>query len=449
VPGDAATLAAVRLIAVWLVCFGAYAATLGSDAVPGSEYAGHEPHYLLAAASIVDDGDVDLTNQYARSGVRPDTRPVRGRLHGPEGVGLALLVAPAYALGGSKAVELWLAALAALGFVLGALLGRRLVPEPWASTGALLVGLSPPALGWAATVAPELTAGTLLAGAALCALSLRERPRAGAALGGGALLAALPWLGPQFLLPGLPVAVVLVRWALRARRRLVALLAGELILASLIFYASLNDVLYGGLTPYAARGGSPTGAEFPLGYVERGPRLVALWLDRDAGLLRWTPILALAFYAAWLLWRSRREHLARALPARAETEVAAGLLLAVCAGALVVAAFAAPALRGPWFPGRHLICALPCAAALVGWGLRHAPRVGAVLGALTLLASAWLFIQVRGGDVGWSPPASRAPLGPLADALPRWDSAWAAVVAATVAAALAAVVAREWRDRAA
>jgi hypothetical protein len=440
----------VRLIAVWLVCFGAYAATLGTDAVPGTEYAGHEPHYLLAAASIVDDGDLDVTNQYAQSGLRPDARPFRGRLHGPEGVGLALLVAPAYALGGSKAVELWLAALTALGFVLGALLGRKLVPEPWASTGALLVGLSPPALGYAATVAPELTAGALLAGAALCALSLRERARAAATLGGAALLAALPWLGPEFLLPALPVAIMLVSWTLRARRRVLALLAGEVILASLVFYASLNDALYGGLTPYAtALHDSPTGAEFPLGYVERVPRLVALWLDRDVGLLRWAPILALAFYAAWLLWRSRREHLARAVPARAEAEVAAGLLLAVCAGALVVAAFAAPALRGPWFPGRHLVCALPCAAALVGWGLRHAPRAGAVLGVLTLLASAWLFIQVRGGDDGWSPPASRAPLGPLADALPRWDSAWAAVVAAAVAAALAAVVAREWRDRAA
>jgi hypothetical protein len=450
----------VRLLALWLVCFGAYAATLGTNAVRGSDYAGHEPHHLLAAASIADDGDVDLTNQYAtrayagfhRGVLQSSGKPIRGRLHEPEGIGFALLIAPAYALGGPKAVELWLAAIAALGFVLAARLGRFLVPEPWASTGALLVGLSPPALGYAATVAPELTAGALLAGGALCALSLRERARAGAALGGAALIAALPWLGPQFLVPAVPVAVVLVRWTLRARRRLVALLAGELVLASLVFYVSLNDVLYGGVTPYAAaRGGAPTGAELPLGYVERAPRLVALWLDRDAGLLRWAPVLALAFFAAWLLWRSRRDYLARAVPARAEAELAAGLLLAVCAGALLVAAFAAPTLRGPWFPGRHLVPALPCAAALVGWGLRHAPRTGAALGALTLLASGWLLVQVWTGRAGWSPPASRAPLGPLADALPRYGtgSVWAAVVAAALAAVLAAVVAREWRDRSA
>jgi hypothetical protein len=450
----------VRLLALWLVCFGAYAATLGTHAAGRSDYAGHEPHHLLAADSIADDGDIDLTNQYAtrayasfqRGDLHPSGKPVRGRLHEPEGIGLALLIAPAYALGGAKAVELWLAAIAALGFVLAARLARRLVPEPWASGGALLVGLSPPALAYATAVGPELPAGAILAGAALCALSLRERARAGAALGGAALLAALPWLGPQFVVPALPVAVVLVRWTLRARRRLVALLAGELVVASLVFYVSLNDVLYGGVTPYAAAiAGTPTGAEFPLGYAARVPRLAALWLDRDAGLLRWAPILALAFFAAWLLWRSRREHLARAVPARAEAEIAAGLLLAVCAGALLVAVFAAPTLRGAWFPVRHLIPALPCAAALVGWGLRHAPRVGAVLGALTLLASAWLLVQVYSGDAGWSPPASRAPLGPLADALPRYGSGslWAGVVAAALAAALAAVVAREWRDRAA
>ncbi len=445
----------MRLIAVWLVCFAAYAATLGTDAVPGSGYAGHEPHYLLAARSIAEDGDVDLTNQYARRayagfvprGLRPDARPVSGRLHETEGAGLALAIAPAYALGGPRAVELELAAIAALAFVLAASLARRLVPEPWASAGALLVGLAPPALAYGSAVDPALGAGALLAGAALCALSLRERVRPAAALGGAAMLAALPWLGPQLVVPALPVAVVLVRWTLRARRRTIALLAGELLLASLVFYGSLDDALYGGLTPFAAaRGAGPaTGADFPLGYAGRAGRLLAVWLDRDAGLLRWAPVLGLAFLGAWLLWRSRRAHLARAVPARVEVEIAAGLVLSVCAGVLLVAAFAAPALRGPWFPGRQLVPALPCAAALAGWGLRHAPRVGAALGALTLLGSAWLLVQVHRGDSGWSPPASRAPLGPLVDALPRYgtDPAWAAILAAGLAAGLVTVLARQ------
>jgi hypothetical protein len=280
------------------------------------------------------------------------------------------------------------------------------VPEPWASGGALVAGLSAPALAYGGAVMPELAAGALLAGAALCALSLRHETHAWAALGGAAMLAALPWLGPQFVVPGLPVAWVLVRWALRGRRRFAGLVAAEVMVASLIFYGSLNDVLYGGVTPYAARlgGGSPTGAASLGDYLERIGRLVTLWVDPQDGLLRWAPFLALAFFAIWLLRRSRREHLARALPARAEAEVAASLMLAVCAGTLLVAAFAAPATEGPWFPGRHLVPALPCLAALASWGLRRAPRVGAALGAATLVISAFLLARIYGGDAAWAAP---------------------------------------------
>jgi hypothetical protein len=396
----------VRLLALWLVCFGAYAATLGTNAIDDSDYAGHEPHQLLAAKSIVSDGDVDLTNQFEDGALRPDAKAVQGRLHETEGFGLALLIAPAYAVGDERAAELWLAAIGALAFVLAALLARTLVPEPWASGAAGVAGLSAPALAYGGAVMPELAAGALLAGAALCALSLRLETHAWAALGGAAMLAALPWLGPQFVAPGLPIAWVLVRWARRGRRRFVGLVAAEVMVASLIFYVSINDVLYGGLTPYAARlgGGSPTGADSLLDYAGRVPRLATLWLDPGHGLLRWAPFFALAFYAIWLLRRSRREHLAWALPSVAEAEVAAGLMLAVCAGTLLVATLAAPGTEGPWFPGRHLVPALPFATALAAWGLRRAPRVGAALAAATLVISAVLLARIYGGDAVWAAP---------------------------------------------
>ena len=44
--------------ALWAVLFAAYAATLGIDAFQASDYGGDEPHYLLAAESIVSDGDL-------------------------------------------------------------------------------------------------------------------------------------------------------------------------------------------------------------------------------------------------------------------------------------------------------------------------------------------------------------------------------------------------------
>ena len=114
------------------------------------------------------------------------------------------------------------------------------------------------------------------------------------------------------------------------------------------------------------------------------PRLAELFVGRDVGLLRWAPVLALALLGAWLLWRSRRERLGRLVPEQRDAEHAAFLALAVCAGQVAVAVFVPRSLAGPWFPGTQLVAALPCAVPLVAWGLRHAPRVGLALGALTL-----------------------------------------------------------------
>ena len=46
-----------RTLALWLLLFAAYAATLGLSAFGNSDYGGDEPHYLLAAESIVEDGE--------------------------------------------------------------------------------------------------------------------------------------------------------------------------------------------------------------------------------------------------------------------------------------------------------------------------------------------------------------------------------------------------------
>ena len=421
----------MRVLAVWAVLFAAYAATLGVDAVGNADFAGDEPRHLLTAESIVSDGDIDLRDEFASRAwadfspepLRPEGGVVLGRQVEPQGFGFALLIAPAYAIGGAGGVELVLAAVAALGFALAVPVARRIVPEPWASTGALLVGLSPPALAHATTVSPDLMAGTALAGATLAALRLRERPELGSAVAGAALLALMPWLGPKYLLPAAPVAVALVRWTARRGRRTAALAAAEIMVASLVVYATLNDRLYGGLVPsvVAASGDPPTGASSAGDYLERIPRLAALWIDRDAGLLRWAPVLALSVFAVWLLWRSRRAHVAWVVAERRDAEAAAQLCLLVCAGVLVVAAFAAPSLTGEWFPARHLAAALPVAAALVAWGLRHAPRTGAVLGGLTLLASLWLALAFAFGDAdGWVNPGVDAPLGPGVELLPRF-----------------------------
>jgi len=447
----------VRWVLLWLALFGVYAGTLGIHAFGRSDYTVDEAHYLLAARSIVEDRTVDLADEYhAREyrsfypyPLRRDGAPTEGRLDEPRGLGLPLLIAPAYAIGGPTAVELFLAAIAALAFVLAAALARRLVPEPWATAAPIVCALSPPALAYATSVSPELPAGALLAGACLLALKARGGPRRRTALACAALLAPLPWLGLKFAVPGAVVALALVRWLLRRQRQLPALLAGEVILASIVTYVSVNDRLFGGFTPYAAQlpGQTPTGADSLWDYLDRGDRLVSLWLDRDVGLLRWAPVFALAFLALWLLWRSRRERLARAISDVVDLQVTAGLLMAVAGAQVFVAVFLSPTMFGASSPGRELVAALPVAAALTAWGLRHAPRVGAVLAVLTLAASTWLYLWLRLADGQWVAPSTPAPWGPLERAFPPYASGatWTDIVSLVAVAGLAALVVREWR----
>jgi hypothetical protein len=446
-----------RSVALWLLLVAAYAATLGLHAFGDSEYGGDEPHYLLAAKSVVDDGDMDVRDEYVARAyedfypyeLERKGRRTEGRLNEPIGVGFPLLIAPAYALGGATGVELFVAAISALGIVLAYRLALRAVPDPWALGAAAAVGLSPPLLAYSTAVYPEAAAGTALAGAALMAVRLDSRPGRRNAFVCFALLGLLPWLGMRFVPAGVVVGFFAARPLWRSRRRTLAIGSVELSLFSLALCVGINEALFSGPTQYAANapGVSATGAAFPLGYAERSYRLVALFIDRDYGLLRWAPVFLLAFGGLWWLWRSHRERLARAVPQLREIELTGDLCAAVLGVQLALAAFLAPTMFGFWFPARHLVAALFLAVPLVAWGLRHLPRVGTLLAALTLAASVWLYADVRWGSASLAVDRPRAPFGPLTDLLPNYrsDSAWPFLLAGAIGAGLAVLVLLELR----
>src|SRR3954452_19503112 len=314
-----------RAAALWLLLFVVYASTLGLDAFGRSDYAGDEPHYLLIAKSLVEGGSPDLRDESASRAYRelypydldPHGSLTRGRADEPHGIGFPLLIAPAYAVAGAKGVEVFLAAVAALALVLGYMLALRVVPDPWALGAALAVGLSPPLLAYSTAVYPELPAAAALCGAALLALQLGERrPTRPRAYGCFLLLATLPWLEPKYVVPGAVVAWFGWRAIRRARRPVLAITAVEVVGFSVALYVGLSEGLFGGPTPYSAALAEQSGLEpsFPLGYLERAYRSVALLIDRDYGLLRWAPVFALALLGAWLLWRERLSGLERAIP---------------------------------------------------------------------------------------------------------------------------------------
>jgi hypothetical protein len=276
----------------------------------------------------------------------------------------------------------------------------------------LAVALSPPAVVAATTIAPDAVGAGALAGAAALALAARERPLARLTAWAGTLLATLPWLAVKLVAPGAVVAAAVWRWPRRRRRGLAGLVGIEVALFSLVLFVSINDRLYGGLTPYAVLPAdvSPTGAHGLAAHLERWPRLLWLWVGPPQGLLLWAPACALAFVGLWLLARSRRERLARVLGDQVDVEVTAAFLAAVCAPAIIVAAFLAPTIAGPWFAGHELVVILPLLGALSGWGLRRFPRTGAALCVLTLAATVWVLVAVRiDADAGVAPPRGALP----------------------------------------
>jgi hypothetical protein len=440
-----------RAALLWLVAFGLYASTIGIDAFGSSDFGGDEPHHLLTAESIVEDRTPDLTDEYrsrAYSSYYPYEIQPRGvltsnNLNEPHGVGFPLLIAPAFAIGGETGVELFLAALAALAVALAYVLALRAVPDPWALGAAVAVGISPPLLAYSTAVHPQLAAGAALAGAALLALRLDEHPSRRASFACFLLLATLPWLGVQFVPAGIAIGAVALRALRKAQRSWTTLVGLEVVAVSIAVYLSVNDNLYGGPTPHSAElgGETGTGAEFPLGYLERTYRLAALLIDREVGLLRWAPVVALALAGAWLLLRERQGRLARAIPALRREEQAVTICGLAAGAQFLTAAFLAPTIFGFWFPGRPLVAALPLCVPLVAPGLRRLPRLGAALVGLTLVASVWLYVDLRWGGGAWIDDRPRAPFGPLTDVLPVFEEGATAAFAAAAVLGAAAIAA--------
>ena len=446
-----------RGLLLWLVLFAVYAGTLGLQAGPAGDYGPGEARRLLIAESLVSDRDVDLADEYRdheyadfyAGRLHAVDRPGRDTRPEPAETGLALLIAPGYALAGPVGAELIVAALAALAFALGATLARRLVPDPWATAAPLVVALSPPALAYSTAVYPEMPAAAALAAAVLLAMRAREQPFVRRAAACAGCLAMLPWLGVKFLPAAAAVGIALVGWMLKRQRGFAALVAAEVAFTSLVTYISFNDAVYSGPTPFSglAEGATATGARTAGDYAARADRLVGLWLDADVGLLRWAPFLALAFVGAWMLWRSRRERLARAVPEQADRDAAAGLLCAAALAQVLTAALLAPFLAGPWFGGRQAVAALPLLGALAAWGLRRLPRLGTVLAAVTLAGSAWLYAALRFGDEGWIAPSSPAPWGPLETLFPRTGTTYGRIAALVALAAVITVCGHEYLRR--
>jgi hypothetical protein len=193
---------------------------------------GDEPHYLLAAHSLAVDSDFDLANNYDQLDYlafyyhHQLDRQIRTDRAGQQilnhQLGLPVLIAPVYALGGRTGV---LALQALLGGLLAALtfnLARFISQDEPAALGAtLVVALSPPLLMYPYLVYPELV-GALLSTLVLYFAITRDQPTPTVFALVVLSLVTLPWLNRRFV-PLALVLALLILWAWRKKSRWIGL----------------------------------------------------------------------------------------------------------------------------------------------------------------------------------------------------------------------------------
>lgn len=353
---------------------------------------GDEPNYLVVAHSLVEDHDLDLADDFRDrvyapfhpAVLSPHYRPGlrEGSRYSMHGVGLPLLIAPAYALGASlspgASVALPRAVLALLyGVFAWILYGfvTDVASDRAAMLGTLATTLLAPLVFAPLYLFPEVPAMTL----SLFAFRGLCREEHGEARYGWAL-AALPFFGVKYI----PLSVALLAVGIGAaptRRGARLRNVGGPLAAGLALHALFTWRLYGSVSPAAVYLGAGEQAGAPaLGgdwgaYLAAWPAAMAtaigFLVDQKEGLLAYGPHLLLAIVGLAWMWQRRRKLL--------------------CALALVAAAYVGPyalsqQLGGQGPPARPLMA--------IAWVL--APALGI---ALSLVAESRAFAALRGALV--------------------------------------------------
>jgi hypothetical protein len=405
----------------YLVVFAASAVLFGTAALAlapsGMFPGGDEPHYLIITQSLLTDHDLRIENNHARrdyaayydADLAPHTIAAGrdGGTYSVHPVGLPLLAAPAFALGGYPAVVLLMVLIAAAAAALAWRWVRRVTGSVAAATFSWSVtALSVPYLTNSGTVYPEIPAAFAVMVAATVAIrdvglgdsepgaATATPARAWRALLLGLATAVLPWLHAKYaLIAAVLLAVGVWRiWRDRpaspwTRERLVIAAAAPFAL-SVAAWLAFHFVIWGSPWPSAPYGGA-AGTQMSAGNLVRG--VTGLLVDQEYGILPYAPALALGIVGLWSMWRAGGR--ARGLA------VEIGLALAALVGS--VGAFQMW-WGGTALPGRMLVSGLLLMSLPVAWEFRAGaghPERRAVYRLLLLvgLATSVAVLAVRNG----------------------------------------------------
>jgi len=276
---------------------------------------GDEPHYLLAAHSIVIDHDLDLKNNYINADysrfyilayldmhtkIQPD-----GKHFLSHDIGLPFLIAPAYWWKEREGVMIFFAFIGALLAAQMFLLAYEVTTKWWAATLAwLTLILSVPITIYVFQIYPEAIGGLIVL------WSMRQILRTpnwiapsrftlAHIVALAVALSILTWLSARYA----PIVLLLLALLITKHfrdRRIIIVIGSSLI--SLALYIFINVILFKGLTP----GGDAVSGGFSNSQAQQITRgLIAWWFDQQRGLLVYAPSLIIALIGLPHLYRLR------------------------------------------------------------------------------------------------------------------------------------------------
>jgi hypothetical protein len=265
---------------------------------------GDEPHYLLAAHSLLADRDLNLANNYAQrdyiSFTNGETLDAHVKIL-PDGaqvlnhdVGLPFVIALPYALGGRAGVEFFLALCGSLlawqMFKLAFDVTRRAL---WSALAALVLAFTPPLLLYATLVYPEVVGALLFVWSTrLILFKPSERVSKFELLLLALVLVVLPWLSIRFvILEGLLVLFAAARWN-ETRPRLVGVAGIAVVAVATYFF--VNSIPLAGVVPRGNPSELASGnlATLSAASISRG--IAGWWIEPQRGTLVMAPVYLLA-----------------------------------------------------------------------------------------------------------------------------------------------------------
>jgi hypothetical protein len=277
---------------------------------------GDEPHYLVIAQSLWRDGDLKIENNHQRGDYREYftsdldphylTRGSDGAIYSIHPIGIAVLLAPIYALAGYQGT-VW--ALILMGAIAAALAWRWTVATlnaPGAATFAwAAIAFSAPFMFNTFTVYPEI-AGALAVMIALTTTMRVDRDRSGLLpwIAVGVAIAVLPWLSTKYA-PMSAALLLVVVYRFR-RKQPAAHLRDAKVLSIIAIYAlslaawfAFFYVIWGKPLPMAPYGSLVQTTPLNLRFGAPG-----LLFDQEYGLLAYAPVYILAATGLYQMWRS-------------------------------------------------------------------------------------------------------------------------------------------------